>query len=716
MIPKIIHYIWLGGKEEPEILKKCKKSWETMCPDYEIKRWDESNLNIDECSYAKQAYEAKKFAFASDYFRYKILNAEGGIYLDTDVELIKPLDEFLNNKAFCGFEKSDTIASGLILGSIRNNPLIYKMVKIYQEKDFKQSIERKENVCSIFTKMLQEEGIKLDNSFQELKDITVYPTDYFCPINVVTNKLTKTKNTVSIHWYNASWYDKKQKRLHKLKEFLNKCSFGGAGLFIQDLKGISSEQESNWKPIINLAILSILCFLSFLWVPLVNVMFVYTLFCILSAKNANGIYYLFFLLPMNSMFRYNLNFALPYITISFGILFLYYIFKFCVVQKQKIHINKYVIVGTVVMLLYLLIPFNKNKISYLLNYILVLAMLLFGCMFESKIHFRNIALSFLIGLAVSTLIGLITQDNGTSLFQQIPGYVHVYGYTRFRALYTDPNIYAQSLLIVLSAMFYLKQKKEISRILFYISFAFVSIFGLLTYSKAFILLFVFELLLFVLIDVISNISNKKHVVKEIIICGLIFCILLTGLQFVLNKNVLCVFDRLNISNITNNVNAPADSANLDSIKNNSDNSITSDNSSNSDINTNLSEDKLNYLTTGRFDAWKKHIEGMFGSVYNFIFGHGIGNIAGDVPAHNTYIQLVYEIGVLGTLLFFIYLYVVFKRENFIHYLKMGFIVLLMFLLIIVDYNYMGSTIFAFYLLFVYIHIKNCIRGANERKN
>ena len=111
MIPKIIHYIWLGGKPLPKIAEKCIASWKKYCPDYEIKRWDETNLNISQYQYAQDAYDAKKYAFASDVMRFDVLYKYGGVYVDIDVEILKPIDDLLDTSSFTGFEKNEPISS-----------------------------------------------------------------------------------------------------------------------------------------------------------------------------------------------------------------------------------------------------------------------------------------------------------------------------------------------------------------------------------------------------------------------------------------------------------------------------------------------------------------------------------------------------------------------------------------------------------------------------
>lgn len=230
-IPKVLHYIWLGGNPLPKITEKCIESWKKFCPDYEIKRWDESNLNIDINQYCRQAYDAKKFAFASDVLRYYILKNEGGIYLDIDVELLKPIDEFLENEAFCGFEngKDLVINPGLIMGSVKDGEVVNKMTERYNTDSFlnPDGSNNYETVCIKTTNLLQQEyGLEIENKNQELSCIKVYASEYFNPTNLLTQKTKITKNTFSIHHYCASWYTGKMKFKRGVKTFLNKITFG----------------------------------------------------------------------------------------------------------------------------------------------------------------------------------------------------------------------------------------------------------------------------------------------------------------------------------------------------------------------------------------------------------------------------------------------------------------------------------------------------------
>lgn len=209
MIPKIIHYIWLGGKEEPKILQKCKASWKKHCPDYEIKRWDESNLNIYEIPYTQEAYDAKKYAFASDYFRFKILAENGGIYLDIDVKLLKSLDKFLDEKCFFGFEKGNEILvnPGLVCGCEQDSEIMKKLQNSYNYEHFKDKNGKlnTKTICNRSTETLQKFGLKPVDETQHFENFTVYASEYFCPMSFLKNDKKITKNTHSIHLYASTW-------------------------------------------------------------------------------------------------------------------------------------------------------------------------------------------------------------------------------------------------------------------------------------------------------------------------------------------------------------------------------------------------------------------------------------------------------------------------------------------------------------------------------
>lgn len=227
MIPKIIHYVWLGGNELPPIAKKCIESWKKFCPDFEIMRWDESNVDLSKYEFVQQAYDAKKFAFASDVIRFEKLYEYGGIYLDIDVELLKTLDEFLNLNCFTGFECSNAINPGIIFGTEKHNQDLKNILEIYSNRKFIENGKMDlTTVCDIVTDYYKKFGLNINNTTQTLPNIKIFASEYFSPINYYTNKKKLTKNTHSIHWYSASWYSPKQKFKSGIKKFLNIISFG----------------------------------------------------------------------------------------------------------------------------------------------------------------------------------------------------------------------------------------------------------------------------------------------------------------------------------------------------------------------------------------------------------------------------------------------------------------------------------------------------------
>lgn len=236
MIPKIIHYIWLGGNPLPKIAEKCIESWKKFCPDYEIKKWDESNLNIDINKYCRQAYDSKKYAFASDVLRYDILQKEGGIYLDIDVEILKPIDELLNAECFMGFERKNSIAPGLIVGAVKDSKDIANLLKMYDDDVYIKedgSINMK-TICDRTFEYYKSHGLESEENVQIISDTVLYPQEYFNPIDLSTQKIKITDKTFTIHHYNASWYTKGMKFKRGVKTILNKLTFGLFGkLFLK---------------------------------------------------------------------------------------------------------------------------------------------------------------------------------------------------------------------------------------------------------------------------------------------------------------------------------------------------------------------------------------------------------------------------------------------------------------------------------------------------
>lgn len=220
-IPKIIHYCWFGGKPLPESVKKCIESWEKYCPDYEILQWNESNYDISKSKFMVEAYKAKKWGFVPDYARFDIIYEHGGIYLDTDVEIIKNWDPLLKHDAFMGFEGTEYIAPGLGFGAKPGNLVIKEMLELYEKIDFISFRNNLNKIASpvLISSFLDAKGLKRDGEFQIIDGLVLYPQDFFCPKNPITRFLNITKNTYSIHHYDASWVDEEERNyINQLEE------------------------------------------------------------------------------------------------------------------------------------------------------------------------------------------------------------------------------------------------------------------------------------------------------------------------------------------------------------------------------------------------------------------------------------------------------------------------------------------------------------------
>ena len=221
MIPKKIHYCWFGGSELPPKAQACIASWKTHCPDYEIVRWDESNSPLAACLYVRQAYEAKKWAFVSDYVRLHALCQQGGIYLDTDVELLGSLDPFLEQPAFLGFESPESVAT-CVMGACQEHPVFREIMALYETICFLKddnSFDQTTNVARITT-FLCEKGMRSDGSRQNVCGIGIYPADYFSPKSLETGKITLSGNSCAIHYFDASWMTSRQRFHTRLAQWL----------------------------------------------------------------------------------------------------------------------------------------------------------------------------------------------------------------------------------------------------------------------------------------------------------------------------------------------------------------------------------------------------------------------------------------------------------------------------------------------------------------
>lgn len=226
MIPKVIHYCWFGGNPIPQKDQEYIASWKRFCPDYEVIEWNETNYDITKNIYMREAYDAKKWGFVPDYARFDIIYNHGGIYLDTDVELVKSLDGLLADKAFIGFENKNYVAAGLGFGAIKGHETIKALRDFYDELSFvKEDGSYNLTPSPMYqTDCMVKRGLALENTKQIVADITVYPTEYFCPKDNALNNIEITENTYSIHHFNASWFDdKQQKELLKLRLYQKMC-------------------------------------------------------------------------------------------------------------------------------------------------------------------------------------------------------------------------------------------------------------------------------------------------------------------------------------------------------------------------------------------------------------------------------------------------------------------------------------------------------------
>ena len=208
MIPKIIHYCWFGGSPKPKLAQKCIASWKKFCPGWQIIEWNESNFDLNRCpAYVRQAHDAKKYAFTADYARLWVLYEMGGFYMDTDVELLRPLEGFCRDQGVIGFENDDFVNSGQLLAAEAGHPTIREMMARYEGISF----YREDGSMYLLgcphvnTEVLQRHGLEKNGKEQTVAGFHVYPADWFNPLDSTTGALKKTKNTVSVHWYSMSW-------------------------------------------------------------------------------------------------------------------------------------------------------------------------------------------------------------------------------------------------------------------------------------------------------------------------------------------------------------------------------------------------------------------------------------------------------------------------------------------------------------------------------
>lgn len=256
-IPKIIHYCWFGRNPKPKLAQKCIKSWEKFCPDYEILEWNEENFDVSTAPlYVRQAYEAGRWAFVTDYVRLQALTEMGGVYMDTDVEVVRSLDPFLEQEAFAGFEHIDRVQTGL-LACQKGFSLFQDFLRYYDDASFFKedgSVDTTTNV-EILTNLCRQRGLAFNDAYQVVDGLAVYPKEVFCPVDFDTKKLKKTGKTVTIHWFSGSWHteeeleamreEKRQIQREKASNFrygIGKKLFGEDGY--QKLKSILKGKDN----------------------------------------------------------------------------------------------------------------------------------------------------------------------------------------------------------------------------------------------------------------------------------------------------------------------------------------------------------------------------------------------------------------------------------------------------------------------------------------
>lgn len=221
-IPLKIHYCWFGGNPKPEIVLKCIESWKKHMSDYEICEWNESNYDCHKVPFIDEAYCAKKWAFVSDYARFDILNQYGGIYFDTDVELLRPIpDEMLSKNAFTGMESAGKVSPGLIFATISNLPFLQDILNSYNSSHF--IIAGKliyKTVNEFTTELLVPKGFVFANRYQEVYDIAIYPSEYFCGYDQDVREYDIKPETISVHHYASTW--KKESIKYKTQQLCKK--------------------------------------------------------------------------------------------------------------------------------------------------------------------------------------------------------------------------------------------------------------------------------------------------------------------------------------------------------------------------------------------------------------------------------------------------------------------------------------------------------------
>ena len=216
-IPHVINYVWFGGGKHSKLQKKCMKSWKKFCPDYEIKRWDESNFDISTAPlYVQQAYDAKKWAFVSDYVRIKVLFEHGGLYFDTDTEVLKDISHLVENNAFIAFESNEMLNTGVV-GACKNDALLQELLKEYEKLSFYDENGNMNTVVTgkYTTKVFFKHGLITNGKEQKVENWKIYPFNFFYPVKVINNNTYYTDDTCIVHWYEGTWFPEEYKKARR---------------------------------------------------------------------------------------------------------------------------------------------------------------------------------------------------------------------------------------------------------------------------------------------------------------------------------------------------------------------------------------------------------------------------------------------------------------------------------------------------------------------
>lgn len=212
MIPKVIHYCWFGRGEMPKLMQKCIKSWSKYCPGWKVVLWNEDNFDVNSTIWTKEAYQARKFAFVTDYVRLKVLYEQGGVYMDADVELTQSIDRFLEHEAFSGFESKTTAPTGIIAAQA-GQKVIKRWLDYYTDRPY--LIDGEPNMdpnVSFMTADLKSNGLIMNDSLQNIDGMVIYPQTYFCPLSVIEAEKKITGDTHAIHHFTSTWRTEKARK------------------------------------------------------------------------------------------------------------------------------------------------------------------------------------------------------------------------------------------------------------------------------------------------------------------------------------------------------------------------------------------------------------------------------------------------------------------------------------------------------------------------